>query len=445
MFEFLSQKFSSIFSAFTQKSHVTETDIQATVLEVEQALIQADVPYDIVQSFVADIKTELVGKKIHEALKPGEQFLKIVHDKMVAFLGGQAASAPFTFQIPSVIMVMGLQGSGKTTTVAKLAQYINEQAQERGKKRSILLASVDYYRPAAIDQLATLANQVGASFYRSSETDPVLAARDIHKYFQTHQFELLFLDTAGRLHIDSTMIEQLRTIDTLINPKYKILVLDAMTGQESLRVAQAFDQGAGFGAAILSKMDSSSKAGAAFAFRYALKKPIIFVGSGEKVTDLESFKADRIARRMLGMGDMLSLVEHAEKKIKKEEQEALSRSMTQGKMTLQDFAQQLDMMGKLGSLSTLTKFLPGMGSLKLSPEVLEKGEKEIKKFKAIISSMTSKERFYPKILNPSRKQRIANGAGVMVGDVNLLLTRFEESQQFAKLFKKFGRGTNPFK
>jgi signal recognition particle subunit SRP54 len=437
MFDFLSQQFSSVFSRLTGKSHLTEQNVQEALDKVKEALLEADVPYACVDSFLQEVYQEAVGQKVLKSLKPGEQFIKVVHEKLIHFLGGKGASTPFSFQIPSIIMVMGLQGSGKTTTIAKLAYYMQEQAKQRGKKRSILTASVDYYRPAAIDQLEVLAKQVGISFYRSSYTEPLNAVRDIVRYYKQNNFELLLLDTAGRLHVDSSMLEELRELDVLLTPKYKLLVLDAMTGQESLKIATAFDQAIGFTGALLTKMDSQTRAGAAFAFRYMLNKPLLFVGTGEKITDLETFYPERIAKRILGMGDLTTLLEKAAT-AGKEEQARTAQAFMWGTMTLEDFAQQLQMINKLGSLASIARYLPG-GAFKLSEEQIEQGERELKKFKAIISSMTKKERIYPKILTSSRKQRIAKGAGVQISDINLLVSRFEQMRQFAKLFKKFNR------
>ena len=438
MFDFLSQKFSSIFSKLTGKAKLTEENIEEALQKVQDALIGADVPYDIVQEFTQSVKTEVLGQKVTKALKPGEQFIKIVHERLLAFLGGDGGTT-FSFQIPSVVMVMGLQGSGKTTTLGKLANYVQNQAKKRGKNRKILLGSVDFYRPAAVDQLEVLAKNVGVGFYRANSTDPVTAANEIINFAKNNRFEIVFLDTAGRLHVDSKMLQELQQIDTHVRPKYKILVLDSMTGQESLNVAKAFDQGVSFHSAILTKMDSDTRGGAAFAFRYSLKKPILFVGMGEKSDDLEQFRPNRVADRILGMGDILSLIERAEEKIKKDEQESLYRSLSSGKMNLQDFANQMEMVGRLGSLSKIMKYMPGASGLNVSPEMLQKGETEVKRFKAIISSMTPKERFHPRVIDGSRKKRIAIGAGVKVEDVNTLLQRFEQSQQYAKLFKKFGR------
>ncbi len=440
MFDFLSSKFSAIFSSLRGTGRMTDEAISKALTSVFDALLEADVPFDVVQTFVSEVKQEASGKKIIGSLKPDEQLMKVVYDKIVHFLGGIAKETVFTFDIPSSVLIMGLQGSGKTTTVARLGHYIKEIAAKRGKNRKILVSSVDFYRPAAVDQLEILAKKAGLDFYRPQASDVVRAAEEAHRYFQKNQYELFILDTAGRLHVDQGMLSELKAIDALLKPKYKLLVLDSMTGQESLAVAQAFDKVVGFFGSILTKMDSEARAGAAFAFRYMLKKPILFIGIGEKISDLELFRPERMASRILDMGDILTLVEKAESKIDADEQERVSKAFEQGKLTLKDFADQLAMMNKLGSLSSLVKYLPGMGSLSISPETIEKGEIELKKFKAIISSMTLKERLRPEILNASRKQRIAKGSGSSVNDINVLLTKFEQSQQFVKLFKKMGRG-----
>ncbi len=440
MFSFLSEKFSSVFSRISGQSRLTEQNVEQALQSVRDALLEADVPHEIVESFLISIKSEVLGQKILTSLKPSEQFIKVVHEKLTQFLGGHAKSAEpeFSFQIPAVVMVMGLQGSGKTTLLAKLAHYAQEQAKARGKTRAILLASVDFYRPAAIEQLQILAEKAQASFFRAHSIDPVSAVREIFEHYQKNRYELLLLDTAGRLHVDGAMLEELKALEKVVSPKYKFLVLDGMTGQESLAVAKSFDQAVGFGHAVITKMDSQTRGGAAFAFRYALKKPVVFVGTGEKLSDLEAFRPERMANRILGMGDILTLIEKAEKNVQRADQEKLAKSMMQGTMTLQDFADQLAMVGNMGSISSIAKYLPGGASI--SDEEMAKGENELKKFKAIIQSMTPKERYYPKILNASRKERIARGAGRTVSDVNQLLSRFEQSQQFVKLFKQFGRG-----
>ncbi|MEX0940038.1 MAG: signal recognition particle protein [Candidatus Babeliales bacterium] len=433
MFDFLTNKFSSVFSYFTGQKYLSEKNMNDTISKVHDALIEADVPYNVVQKFINEVKQETIGKKVLKSLNAGEQFAKIIHEKLVLFLGGNVQNN-FEFKVPSLILVMGLQGSGKTTTIAKLTYYIKQQ--KKFKNRAVLLASVDFYRPAAIDQLEILSKQVGVQFYRAAAQNSFDAAKEIYKYAQQHKFDLVFLDTAGRMHIDNTMLEELRNIDNSLQPKHKLLVLDAMTGQESLKVAKAFDQAIGFEGVILSKMDSETRAGAAFAFKYELNKPILFLGTGEKVDELQLFRPERIAGRILGMGDVQSLIEHANQKIKKNEQEDMEQAFKKDTLTLSDFAKQLEMMNRLGSFSQLMQYIPGANSKKVSADQMAKAEQEITQFKVIFSSMTLKEQLNHKILNGSRRMRIAKGAGVQVSEVDVLLSRFEQMQQFVKLFKR---------
>lgn len=434
MFDFLSQKFSSLFSHLSEASAITESNIEETLGAVEAGLLEADVPYGVVQQFIASVKNEVVGQKIIAKLKPAEQLMRVVQDKLIEFLGGEDNA--FSFSFPATIMVMGLQGSGKTTTIGKLAYKIKKDAEKAGSVKKILLGSIDYYRPAAIDQLEVLAKQVGVTFYRAQNTDPVLAAKEISAFAQNNGYDIILLDTAGRLHIDNTMLQELQEVDALLRPTHKFLVLDAMTGQESLSIAKAFDDIIGFKGAILTKMDSDTRGGAAFAFRYVLKKPILFVGEGEKVTDLNAFYPDRAAERILGMGDIRGLLERAEEKIAAAEQEKAEKAFKSGTFSLQDFADQMAMMNQLGSLSQLLKYMPGMG-MKVSPEMIQRGEVELVKFRAIISSMTPKERLNATVLNNSRMSRVAGGAGVRLEDVASLLKRFEEAKQYVKLLNRF--------
>jgi signal recognition particle subunit SRP54 len=456
MFDFLSKKFSSLFATLSGQSKLTEKNIVDSLEQIKQALLEADVPYAVVDQFVVSVKEEAMGQKVLASVKPGDQLIKLVHDKMVQFLGGE--QEVFAPKCPAVVMVMGLQGSGKTTTLAKLAHWVNQAAEKKagfdkahtpantGKKKKIICASVDFYRPAAIDQLEQVAAKAGALFYRANSTDPVSAVREILTHFKKEGGHLLLLDTAGRLHVDNTLLQELRDIDTLLHSGqglsqsiHKILVLDSMTGQESLTVARTFDQAVGFDGAILGKMDSDTRGGAAFAFRYALKKPILFVGIGEKITDLENFYPERMASRILDMGDVVSLVEKAQATISDQEAARTEKAWRGGNMTLQDFADQLKLMNRVGSLGSIAKMLPGMGGL--SPQALEQGERELKTFQAIIKSMTPKERMMPRLLDGSRKKRIAKGAGVGIEHVNLLMSRFEQMQQFAKLIQGAGRSS----
>jgi signal recognition particle subunit SRP54 len=437
MFNFLSEKFVGVLGWLKNKGRLTEENIQEALDQVRNALLDADVPHDIIDAFLNQIKEGIVGQKLQASLNPGQMLIKIVHEKLLSFLGGTGSTGQVTFQIPSIILVMGLQGSGKTTTIAKVANWVNKEAAKRGKKRRILLASVDFYRPAAVEQLKILAAQIGIDFYASTSTKPVNAAKEIQDYFKKNHYELLFLDTAGRFHVDDEMMHELVEINKAVAPKYKFLVLDAMTGQESLKVAKSFNDSVSFDFSILSKMDSDARGGAAFAFRYALKKPIAFVGSGEKIDDLETFIPERMATRILGMGDILTLIEKASESIEIDSQETMVKRFTEGTFSLKDFAEQLDMIDKMGSLNKITRYLPGMNSI--SQEDMERGQSEMKRFKAIISSMTEKERIMPTVLDGSRKQRVARGAGVNVQDINQLLQRFEQSKQFVKMFKKMGK------
>jgi len=436
MFGFLSKSFSSIFSSLNGYGKLTEKNIDESMQKIKDSLLESDVPYDLSKQFIAEVKQDVVGQNVMSSLRPSEQFMKVIYDRLLAFLGGEYLQESFTFQIPSIIMVLGLQGSGKTTSIGKLAMFIQNQAKKRGKTRKILCASVDFYRPAALDQLEILTEQAGVDFYRAQSEDPKQATQEILTYFKQHGYEILIFDTAGRLHVDEKMMTELDEIQKILKPKYKFLVVDAMIGQESLVVAKTFQDRIKFDYAILSKMDSDARAGVAFSFRFALKKPILFMGVGEKIDDLELFRPERIAKRMLGMGDILTLVENAENKIKKSEQVSLENSFRSGHITLDDFEKQLSMANKLGSISNMMKYLPGMSNLNISNEKIEESEKEMKKFRAIIGSMTKKEKSYPKILDTSRKQRIASGAGVFVADVAQLLQRFEQSKQFVKLLKK---------
>lgn len=443
MFDFLANKFSVICSALTGKGTLTESSIEKSLDDVTTALLEADVPYSLVMEFVAAVKQKALGQKIIKTIKPGEHFIKIMYDSLVEFFGGQATV--LTFSIPSVIMVMGLQGSGKTTSIAKLAYAIQKEALKKNKKRRILLASIDYYRPAAIDQLEMLAKRANVSFYRASAQDSVKAALEIYDYFKKNQFEYLFLDTAGRLHVDQQMLGELQKVDKALQPRYKILVLDAMTGQESLQVATSFHESVGFYGAILSKMDSDTRGGAAFAFRYALKKPILLVGTGEKLEDSALFHPERTASKVLGMGDIESLIERANECIKQSEQEAMEKALMSGKMTLDDFSRQLEMVASLGSLSSLMRYMPGAATMGMSANDVQRGQQEMIVFRAILSSMTRKERINPTILNDSRKKRIAMGAGVQIKEIDVLLQRFQQVQQYGKLFKKMGVGSGMFR
>ncbi len=435
MFDFLSKKLSALFDALRDTT-IQESTLDTVMTQVGDALLESDVPYAVVTAFKEELKRTLAHAPRDKRLKPIEQIMKVVFDTMVAFMGGQKQYA-LNIEYPDSIMVVGLQGSGKTTTIGKLARFYAQEAEKWGKKRSILCASVDFYRPAAIDQLEIVAQQAGVQFYRAIATDPIVATKEIVAHAKNKGTQLLLLDTAGRMHVDQVMLEEVKQIAALAKPRHTLLVLDSMTGQQSLAVAQAFDAVVGFEAAILTKMDSDTRGGAAFAFRYALKKPIAYIATGEKMDALAPFYADRAVSRMLGQGDLQTFAEQADAVIKQDEQEKALKSMASGNFTLLDFADQMDMMSRLGSLSSIAKMMPGLGA-GVSEEQLEKSERELKRFRAIISSMTQKERIVPALIDNSRMQRIARGAGVGKQEVGILMERFKQAQQYAKLLRKSG-------
>ena len=437
MFDYFSQKFSSLISRFSGSKTLSQESIAQFLATVQDTLLEADVPYDVAQTFVREVEQEVVGKTLTGKLKADEFVMNIVHDKLLAFLGGQADDASFVFKTPATVLMMGLQGSGKTTTIGKIAYYAKKQA----KSLKVLVASVDFYRPAAVDQLEIVAKQAGVDFYRARSSHVVDAAQEIMSYARAQKYDIVIVDTAGRLHVDGALLDELKQVQQVVAPNYSFLVLDAMTGQESLSVAKAFHEAVGFTGAILTKLDSDTRGGVAFSFRFVMKKPILFVGSGEKVADLEPFRPERMARRMLGGGDLVTLSERAQEKIKQSEQEQLEKTLKSGSITLEDFARQMEMVGRLGSLSQVARFIPGLAGAGVTQEALEKGEVEMKKFRAILSSMTRKERLMPKLLTAgpaSRKQRIAKGSGVEVAAVNDLLRRFDESARMLRAFKDMG-------
>lgn len=439
MFSSISDKFSSIFAKITGTKTLSEKNVADVIASLQDSLIDADVPYEVVESFVSQVKRDALGKSVIGSVRPGEMFIKVVYDQLKSLLSGDA-SVPdsLAFSIPSVLMFMGLQGSGKTTTIGKIAYYLKAQAEQKRKNRRILLASVDFQRPAAIDQLEIIAGRLHIDFFRASAVNVSEAVQEILAAYKSGGYDHLLLDTAGRLHVDAMLLEELVGIKKIVKPRYSILVLDAMTGQQSLTVAKAFEQAVGFDGAILSKMDSDTKAGAALAFKFVLKKPIMAVGVGEHFEDLQYFKPDRVANRLIGLGDLETLLEKAQQKISAQEQESAAKRMMSGDFTYEDFLQQLTMVNRIGSLQSLMGYLPGAASVKLTAEQIEQGERDLKRFKAIIQSMTPRERRQPGILNDSRKRRIASGAGVLEKNIDQLVERFEQSRQFVKLLKKNG-------
>jgi len=428
MFDKLANTISSIIKTFSKKGTIQETDVSDGISKIQDALIDADVPLSVAREFIHSIKSNLIGKQIPKYENPSNYLLVQFKNTIVQFLS--ASQKTFQVSFPETILIIGLQGSGKTTTIAKLAHKIKQEY----PKKTILLSSVDYYRPAAIEQLEIGAKNAGVSFYRSSKPDVINAIHDIMLYRKTNKFDVLLLDTAGRMHIDSTMIEELRHVKNLVKPTQTIIVLDAMLGQESMHVAQEFQKEIDFDSAILSKMDSDTRGGVAFAFSYIVKKPIFFMGTGEKMRDLSPFHADRIANKIVGKGDLETLIEEAERKTK---ELSIDLQTKPDSFTLNDFANHIKTMHGMGSFGKLLSYMPTGMLPKISNEQITQMDSDLKKSLAIINSMTKKERIKISLLNPSRKQRVAKGAGVSDQDVEMLMKRYKEMRDVMKMFKKF--------
>jgi len=444
MFNALTKKFSSLVENLFQAKKLTESSIHETLAQIHAALIDADVPLEVVRDFTQAVKQEALGKQIVAKLKPAEQLVAIMREKLVTFMGGCQKDRSIAQQ-PACIMLIGLQGAGKTSTIPKIAYYLKKESEKRGKQAKILCASVDFHRPAAHEQLAQLAGKVGASFYRPSTQEVFAAAQEICQQFKTNGYDFLLLDTAGRLHVDDAMVQELEKLRSLVKPGYTFLVIDSMVGQESLHLARSFDNNVGFDAAILTKMDSDTRGGVIFSLTYALKKPIQFITEGEKIDEISFFDVERMADRLLGYGDLQALAERADEKIKKADQEKAQRALAEGNFTLHDFAQQLTFMNQLGSLSSLLKYLPGSMNTAVSASSMQQEEMELKKCRAIMSSMNKKELAGSAKMSGLRKKQVAFGAGVTATDIDLLFQRFDQVKQYVKLFKKSGFMKNNLK
>lgn len=437
MFGTLSEKFGAVLSLVSGKKKIERADIESTLEQVKQAMLQADIPYDIVKNFTEKVAQQLLGHTRGPKAQLPEQVMVTLYRQLTELMGGASGNLDkLLLPIPSTIMLVGLQGSGKTTTAAKLAYRYMQLAAKQNKKRYVMLASVDYDRPAAIDQLEILAGQVGCQFYRSQATDAISAAKDIVAYAKQAGIEYLILDTAGRMHVDQEMLGQLKSITAIAKPRATWLVIDGMVGQQSLMVAREFHAAVGIDGAIVTKMDSEVGGGAIIALYATIAKPVIAVGQGEKIQDLEPLYAERIAQRIIGMGDIKTLSERLESVVTKAEEDKISASFKSGSLTFEDFLASLEMMKKIGSLGSLLKYLPGAGQLKLTPEMIQQGEQDLRRVRAIIQSMTPKERKSAKLLDGTRKLRVAKGAGVTVEQIDSLVSRFEQTQQFVKLLKK---------
>ena len=429
MFESLSDRLSGVFRSFSGRGQLTEENVQAGLREVRLALLEADVNFKVVKDFVESVREKCLGQEVLKGVNPSQQVIKIVNDELVSLLGGETAGLDLQGREPAVIMLVGLQGSGKTTSAGKIANILRKQ------KMRPYLVPADVYRPAAIDQLTVLAKQLDMPCYPSTvDMNPVDIAKAALEEARREQATVLLLDTAGRLHVDEPLMQELEAIKAAVQPQEILFVADAMTGQDAVTVAESFNQRLGITGVVLTKMDGDARGGAALSIRAVTGAPVKFVGMGEKLSEMEVFHPDRIAGRILGMGDVLTLVEKAQSAINAEEAEELARKMKKASFDLEDFRTQMRRIKKLGSLDSILKMIPGLGGLrdKLAEASGAMPEKEMARTEAIISSMTMAERRNPDILNGSRRARIAKGAGVTVAQVNQLVRQFEQMRQMMK-------------
>ena len=437
MLDNLTNRFSKVFKNIRGQAKLTEDNIKEALREVRLALLEADVALPVVKEFVNNVKEKALGQEVTGSLTPDQAFIGVVNQALIELMGKENSSLDLAAVPPAVVLMAGLQGAGKTTTVGKLARLLkNEQ------KKKVLVVSADVYRPAAIEQLRLLAEQVGIDFFPSdSNQKPVEIANAAIDYAKKHFYDVLMVDTAGRLAIDEEMMNEIKALHAAVNPVETLFVVDAMLGQDAVNTAQAFNEALPLTGVILTKMDGDSRGGAALSVRHVTGKPIKFIGIGEKITGLEPFYPDRIASRILGMGDVLSLIEDVQKGIDEEAAAKMAKKLQKGKgFDLNDFKEQIQQMRNMGGLESLMSKMPGeLGQIsKQIPEGT--AEKAMCKVEAIINSMTPKERANPTLLKASRKRRIAAGAGTSVEEVNKMLKQFEQSQQVMKMFSGKGLG-----
>jgi len=433
MFDSLSDRLAKVIKQVRGQSKITESNIKETLREVRLALLEADVALSVVTAFIDRVRDRAIGAEVTQSLSPGQVLVKIVNDELIAVMGDVNESLTLNATPPAVVLVAGLQGAGKTTSVAKIARFLQER-----EKKKVMVVSCDVYRPAAIDQLQTLAADVGAEFFPTEiKHKPVKIAKNALAAAKKRYMDVLIVDTAGRLHIDEDMMGEIKDLHKAIKPVETLFVVDSMTGQDAANTAKAFGEALPLTGIVLTKTDGDARGGAALSIRHITGKPIKFLGVGEKTEALEPFHPDRVASRILGMGDVLSLIEEVERKVDKKKAEKLASKLQKGKkFSLEDFREQLQQMSNMGGMSSLLDKLPGMGNI--SPEVKNKmNDKEMGRLVAIINSMTVQERKFPAVIKGSRKRRIAMGSGTKVQDVNQLLKQFTQMQ---KMMKKFSKG-----
>lgn len=435
MFDSLSDRLESVFKKLRGQGRLDEKNIQDGLREVRMALLEADVNFKVVKDFVERVKARALGQDVLASLTPGQQVIKIVHEELIELLGGESCALNFKGKPPYIIMMTGLQGSGKTTTAGKLALYLRRQ------KYTPYLVPADVYRPAAIDQLRKLGSELGVPVYPSTvDMNPVDICANAVREAGLQGCSVILFDTAGRLHIDEALMHELVSIKDRCQPQEILFVADAMTGQDAVTVAEKFDELLDITGVVLTKMDGDARGGAALSIKSITGKPLKFVGMGEKLSELEVFHPDRIASRILGMGDVLTLIEKAQSTIDAKDAAALEEKFKKAQFDLEDFRTQMRRIKKLGSLEGILKLIPGMGQMRKQLDNVQMPEKEMVRVEAIINSMTMAERHSPKIINPSRKQRIAKGSGTTVTEVNQLLRNFEQMQ---KMMQKMMTGKMP--
>ncbi len=425
MFENLTEKLEGIFKKLKGRGVLNEESVNAALKEIRMALLEADVNFKVVKDFVEDVRVRAIGKEVLESITPGQQVVKIVHDRLIELMGNQSASIKFGSRIPAPIMLVGLQGCGKTTTAAKLARLLS-------KEKRVYLVSADVYRPAAIEQLAVLGRQVKAGVFDAGNLrDPVKICTEALEEARKEGYEVVIIDTAGRLHIDDLLMDELRKIKEKVNPAEILYVADAMTGQDAVNVGAKFNELIGIDGVIMTKMDGDARGGAALSLKAVVGKPLKFVGIGEKIDALEVFHPGRMASRILGMGDILSLVEKAQATIDEKTAKQMQESLRKSDFTLEDFRNQLGQIKKMGSLKDMMGMIPGMSKIKALKDA-EPDDKELVKITAIIDSMTKKEKNNYLIIDGRRRKRIALGSGTTVQDVNRLLKNYVELRKMMK-------------
>ncbi len=424
-FEGLSEKLNNVFKKLKSRGKLTESDVKEAMREVRLALLEADVSYKVVKEFVAKVTERAVGEEVLSSLTPGQQVIKIVNEELCSLMGNSNARINMASKPPTVIMMCGLQGSGKTTHAAKLAKLLKKEGHRP------LLAACDIYRPAAINQLQVVGQKADVKVFEMGQISPVIIAKQALSHAKDYGHDILIIDTAGRLHIDTELMQELKDIQEATSPTEIMLVVDAMTGQDAVNVAKAFDEAVGITSVLMSKLDSDTRGGAALSVLSVTGKPIKYVGMGEKLDDFEQFHPERMASRILGMGDVLTLIEKAENVMSHKEAEKLTKKFKENSFDMDDLLDQMRQIRKLGSMKSILSMLPGVGN-KIKDEDID--ESQFGRIEAMITSMTKAERAKPSIINPSRKRRIAAGSGTKVEDVNRLLKQFEQMQKMMKQF-----------